>query len=50
VKEAEFHNDVLAKKKCFLFYFSRKNSQEFIIASVFIIKAILNPWAATFHA
>jgi len=31
------------------FYFSRKISQELIIASLFIIKAILNPFSAAFH-
>ncbi len=32
------------------FYFARIISQELIIASLFIIKAILNPFSATFHA
>ena len=31
------------------FYFSRIISKELIIASLFIIKAILNPFSATFH-
>ncbi len=43
----EFHNDFGQKK--FYFYFSRIISQELIIASLFIIKAILNPFSATFH-
>jgi hypothetical protein len=30
-------------------YFSRIISQELIIATLFIIKAILNPFSATFH-
>ncbi len=39
---AEFCND-------FWQVFSRIISQELIIASLFIIKAILNPFSATFH-
>jgi hypothetical protein len=35
-------------KKTF-FYFTRIISQELIIASLFIIKAILNPFSSTFH-
>jgi hypothetical protein len=33
----------------FYFYFSRIISKESVIASLFIIKAILNPFSATFH-
>jgi hypothetical protein len=42
----EFHNDFWQK---IYFYFSRIILQELIIASLFIIKAILNPFKATFH-
>jgi hypothetical protein len=38
---------IFDKKK--YFYFSRIISKEIIIASLFIIKAILNPFSATFH-
>jgi hypothetical protein len=37
---------ILAEKK--YFYFSRIISQELFIASLFIIKVILNPFSATF--
>ena len=40
----EFHNNFGN-----LFLFFKNNFQEFIIASSFIIKAILNPFLATFH-
>ncbi len=43
----EFLNDFWEKK--FYFYFSIIILQEWIIASLFIIKAILNPFSATFH-
>jgi hypothetical protein len=43
----EFYNDLWQK---IYFYISRIISQELIIASLFIIKAILNPFSATFHA
>ncbi len=36
-------------KNLFYFYFSRIISKELIIASLFIIKAILNPFSATLH-
>jgi hypothetical protein len=39
----EFHNDNWQKK-----YFSRIISQDLIITSLFITKAILNPFSATF--
>ncbi len=42
----KFHNDFWEN---YLFYFSRIILQEFIIASLFIIKAILNPFSANFH-
>ncbi len=42
----EFHNDFWQKN---YFYFSTIILQELIIASFFIIKAILNPLPATFH-
>jgi hypothetical protein len=42
----EFHNEFWQKK---IFLFSRIISQELIIASLFIIKAILNPFSATFY-
>ncbi len=42
----KFHNDFWQK---ILFYFSRVILQEQIIASLFIIKAIINPFSATFH-
>ncbi len=42
----EFHNDFWQK---IYFYFSRIISQELIIASLFIIKAILNSFSVTFH-
>ncbi len=42
----EFRNDSWQKN---YFYFSRIISQELIIASLFIIKAILNPFLVTFH-
>jgi hypothetical protein len=35
--------------KKYYFYFSKIISQELIIASLFIIKAILNPFSGTFH-
>ncbi len=40
-----FHNDLWQK----IILFSRIISKELIIASLFIIKAILNPFSATFH-
>ncbi len=46
MREPEFHSDFWQKK---YFYFSRLISQELIIASLIIIKAILNPFSATFH-
>ncbi len=42
----EFHNDFWQKN---YFDFTRIISQELIIASLFIIKAILNPFSSTFH-
>jgi hypothetical protein len=36
-------------EKMFLFYFLRIILQEIIIASLFIIEAILNPFSATLH-
>ncbi len=47
VVHSEFHNDFWQKK---YFYFSIIISQELIIASLFIIKDILNPFSATFPA
>jgi hypothetical protein len=35
--------------KIFIFLFFKKNFKKIIIASLFIIKAILNPFSATFH-
>ncbi len=43
----EFHNDFWQKN---LFCFSRVISQELIMASLFIIEAIINPFLAIFHA
>ncbi len=43
----EFHNDFWQKS---YIYFSRIISKEIIIASLFITKAILNPFSATFYA
>ncbi len=42
----EFHNDFWLKN---YFCFSTIISQELIIPSLFIVKAILNPFSATFH-
>jgi hypothetical protein len=42
----KFDNDFLQKN---YFYFSRIISKEIIIASLIIIKAILNPFSATFR-